>query len=180
MVTTVCVQHISAATNLHIQDYIDEMLQVHREDPDLDRFSDEDLRFLLSKQAFGIRPRVDVLKEDENGVWLFRIVSPRLASAMGGCMGNDTNFHKHTGPNATTQSNALIGICTDAVMRSLGGELLKVDDLNFRTALPIETPVLVTITLKERGRLTTGTIKIVIEETGKAIMKQADLEMTPI
>jgi hypothetical protein len=98
---------------------------------------------------------------------------------LGIILGNDTNASRHIGPNGTTQSNAIIGICTDAVMRGLGGELLEVNPLTFRNSIPLDEPVLVRIVLGRRKQLTTATIVVERECDGKVVLKQADLKMTP-
>lgn len=78
------------------------------------------------------------------------------------------------------QSNAIIGICTDAVMRSLKGRLIKVDPLNFRDALPVGTPMLVTIEIDEREHrlMKFGTIEVTREDGKTKIMKKAHLTMS--
>lgn len=129
--------------------------------------------------AYISNPICEILESKEKDVYLFRITSPPAGSCLGIILGNDTNASRHIGPNGTTQSNAIIGICTDAVMRGLGGELLEVNPLTFRNSIPLDEPVLVRIVLGRRKQLTTATIVVERECDGKVVLKQADLKMTP-
>ena len=171
-------EEIAEATEAHIEAYVRRMVEVAEKIPELAKYSTELLRDIYRPTAYHTKPVVKVLSVDESiGEFIFKIVSPEMATLWGGCIGNDTNVDRHTGPQAITQSNALIGICTDAVMRALGGSLLIVDPLNFRKALPLEHPVIVTIVILARGKLTKGTIEVVTE-TGEIIMRKAKLTMS--
>ncbi len=107
----------------------------------------------------------------------FRITSPAEASLLGTIIGGDTNAELHMGPNGTTQSNALIGICTYAVMRSLGGILKIIDPMNFASALPLSEPVLITITIVPGRAKVLGDIIMTHEQSGRIIMNKANLTM---
>lgn len=161
----------------HIERYLEKMVRLVVDHPTLQGHPIETIEATCRVLAFGMRPIVEVLEETDCR-FVFRIISPPLASYIGGCLGNDTNCHLHTGEHATTQSNALIGICTDAVMRSLGGRLITVDPLSFRNPLPHGEPVLVIIEVINRDRLTKGTIEVKSATTGKIIMKKANLTMS--
>jgi hypothetical protein len=161
---------------IHIEHYLEEIRESIRSHPLLKGHPPETIDATCRVLAYGMRPIVDVLKESEEQ-FIFKVISPALATYLGGCLGNDTNSDRHTGEAAVTQSNAIIGICTDAVMRSLKGSLLVVAPLNFREALPIGSPVFVTITVTKRGKLTKGTI-VVATESGKTIMREAELVMS--
>jgi hypothetical protein len=128
--------------------------------------------------AYASCPRCEVLDSEEENIYLFRITSPATGSCLGVILGNDTNASRHIGQNGTTQSNAIIGICTDAVMRGLGGELLEVNPLSFRKPIPLEKPVVVKITLTRRSKLTIGTIAVTREYDGEIVLKKAILKMT--
>lgn len=171
-------KEIAEASEGHIEEYVRRMLEVAEKIPELAHKSKDLLRDIYRPTAYHTKPVVEVLSVDESiGEFRFQIISPPMATLWGGCIGNDTNIDRHTGPQAITQSNALIGICTDAVMRALGGSLLIVDPLNFRKALPLEHPVIVTIVILARGKLTKGTIEVVTE-TGEIIMRKAKLTMS--
>lgn len=129
--------------------------------------------------AYASNPRCEVLESGEKNVYLFRITSPPEGSCLGIVIGNDTNAASHIGQHGTTQSNAIIGICTNAVMRALGGKLLEVNPFTFRNAIPLDEPVLVKIVLRNRRRLTTGTIVVTQESNGRVVLKEAELKMTP-
>ncbi len=107
----------------------------------------------------------------------FRITSPDEASLLGIIIGGDTNAELHMGPGGTTQSNALIGICTYAVMRSLGGILKIIDPMNFASALQLGEPVLITITIGPGRAKVLGDIIMIHEQSGQIIMDKAKLTM---
>ncbi len=162
----------------HIEAYLIEIADLLLSDPSLAGHPTETVVATARVLAYRVRPIAHVLEESTDR-FVFRITSPRLATLVGGCMGNDTNSDRHTGAAAITQSNALIAICTDAVMQSLKGSLITVDPLNFRNALPVEESVIVTIENINRKKLTIGTIVVVNEVTQKVILKKADLQMSP-
>ncbi len=161
----------------HIEAYLEEMVGVVIRHPSMSQMPIAAVEAVCRVLAYGMRPVVEVLEESESR-FLFRVVSPSLASYIGGCLGNDTNSAIHTGENAITQSNALFGICTDTVMRSYKeGTFILANPLSFRTALPFGKPVRVTIEIGPRRRKTGGTIEAVLEENGKWVMPKAEIEM---
>jgi hypothetical protein len=148
--------------------------------PSLEKVCDEDVTYTnFLAMAYASFPRCEILESASDNEFQFKITSPPSASCLGSIIGDDTNADKHIGPNGTTQSNALIGICTTAVMRALGGELLLVDPLSFRSALPLGESALVTIKLHERRQLTLGSIVVVRTSDEKVILRQAKIKMTP-
>lgn len=169
---------LKAGLEPHIEMYLDEMVRVVARHPSMTQMPQAAIENICRVLAYDMRPRVEVMEETELR-FVFRVVSPPLASFIGGCLGNDTNAHVHTGQNAVAQSNALIGICTDAVMRTLKGKLIKVDPLNFRDSLPVGTPMLVTIEMDERERrgMRFGTIEVTHEYGETPVMKKAGLTM---
>ncbi len=129
--------------------------------------------------AYASHPICEVLESEEKDVYLFQIISPAAGSCLGIILGNDTNYRRHIGLNGTTQSNAIIGICTDAVMRALGGELLEVNPLTFRKSILLGEPVLVKIALVKRKKLTFATIIVMRKRDNEIVLKLANLKMTP-
>jgi hypothetical protein len=161
----------------HIETYLEKMVGVVARHPDMTQMPLAAIEGVCRVLAYGMRPEVEVLEESELHS-VFRIISPPLASYVGGCLGNDTNSDLHTGEAAITQSNALIGICTDSVMRRMGGTLTVVNPLNFEKALPFEEAVLVTIIITKPGRAKIlGEIEVINERTGIVIMRKAGLIM---
>jgi hypothetical protein len=170
---------VKPGTEPHIETYAMEMASIIGKDPEMRHIPIAMTELMCRKLAYGARPQVTIIEESRSR-FIFKVVSPPLASLVGGCLGNDTNSHLHAGEFAVMQSNAIIGICTDAVMRTLKGRLLKVDPLNFRDSLPVGTPVIVTIEMDERDRLGKrfGTIEVTREDGGTAVMKKAILTMS--
>ncbi len=164
----------------HLEEVASELTRLVREQtPALEGYCSEELthaNFLA--MAYASSPVCVVLDSGDEKVHRFRITSPPAGSCLGVIIGNDTNAARHIGVGGTTQSNAIIGICTDAVMRALGGELLEVNPLTFRNSIPLGEPVLVEIVLGEPKRLTEGTIVMKRERDGKVILRQAGLKMT--
>lgn len=153
---------------------------VRARSPGLQGYCTEEVTYAnFLTMAYASNPKCEVLTSEETNTYLFRITSPPEGSCLGIILGNDTNASRHTGPDGTTQSNAIIGICTDAVMRALGGELLEVDPLTFRNPIPLGESALVKIVLLERTRLTLATIIVIRESDNKVVLKQAQLKMTP-
>lgn len=171
-------KEIEMASEVHIEEYVLRMLEVAGKIPELASKPLDLLRDIYRATAYHTKPVVEVLLADESsGKFRFKIISPPMATLWGGCIGNDTNVDRHAGQNAVTQSNAIIGICTDAVMRAMGGSLLIVDPLSFRKALPLGKPVIVTMTVGKPKRLTEGTIEVATEDN-LTIMRKAKLTMS--
>lgn len=164
----------------HLEEVASELTRLVREQtPALEGYCSEELSHAhYLAMAYISSPVCEVLDSEEENLHLFRITSPAAASCLGVIIGNDTNATRHIGPGGTTQSNAIIGVCTDAVMHAMGGELLEVNPLTFRNSIPLGEPVLVEIRLGEPKRLTEGTIVVKRERDGKVILKQAGLVMT--
>jgi hypothetical protein len=173
--------HINRLTETHLEEAAYELTRLVRaSSPALQAGCTEEITYAnFLAMAYASNPICDVLESGDQNIFLFRITSPPGGSCLGTILGNDTNASRHIGTNGTTQSNAIIGICTDAVMRALGGELLEVDPLTFRTPIPLGEPALVTIVLKARKQLTLATILVTRECDGKVVLKQANLKMTP-
>lgn len=164
----------------HLEEVASELTRIIREQcPVLQRHSIEEVSHAHCLAiAYVGSPVCEVLESEAENLHRFRITSPPAASCLGVIIGNDTNAARHIGVGGTTQSNAIIGICTDAVMHAMGGELLEVNPLTFRNSIPLGEPVLVEIVLGEPKRLTAGTIVVKRERDGKIILRQANLKMT--
>lgn len=164
----------------HLEEVASELTRIIREQCSaLRRHSTEEVTHAhCLAMAYAASPVCEVLDSKEENLHRFRITSPPAASCLGVIIGNDTNAARHIGVGGTTQSNAIIGICTDAVMHALGGELLEVNPLTFRNSIPLGEPVVVEIVLGERKRLTEGTIVVRRQDDGKVILRQAGLKMT--
>ena len=163
----------------HIERSVMEAASMIGRRPSMQHYPQAFIENVIRELAYMARPDVELIKQEKN-LFIFKIISPPIASNVGCWLGNDTNSHLHTGDDATTQSNALIGICTDAVMRTLGeegGELTLVKPLNFRNPLPRGIPVIVTIEITRHGKSPAGTIEVVTEEGGITIMRKAVILM---
>lgn len=165
----------------HIEMYITEIANAVGRDPEMRHYPLAFTEAVVRSIAYAVRPQVEVVSEvisETKSCFIFRVISPPVASFVGGCLGNDTNAHLHTGEAAITQSNALFAICTDAVMRSYKeGSFTLAEPLEFRTALPFGKPVLVTIEIGPRKRLTRGSIEVKLEENSKLIFPKAKIHM---
>lgn len=166
----------------HIEAYANRLTELMRKQVStLRRFTEDVTLAHYIALGYSSMPKCEVLDTDTDSIFLFRISSPEQASCLGGIIGNDTNYHLHIGENSITQSNSIIGICTDAVMRTLGMTLTTVNPLRFGAAIPMGQSVLVTIEvndpqgLKSKKR-SSGTITLELEP-GKKVMKTAELLM---
>lgn len=164
---------------VHIETPVMEAASMIGRRPNMQHYPQAFIENVIRELAYMARPDVELIKQ-EKSLFIFKVISPPIASNVGCWLGNDTNSHLHTGDDATTQSNALIGICTAVVMRTLGeegGELTLVKPLNFRNPLPRGMPVLVTIEITRHGKSPAGTIEVVTEEGRKTIMRKAIILM---
>jgi hypothetical protein len=171
------VMPVKPGTQAHIETYAMNIARELDNDPELRHYPPQFIEAVCRSLAYRVRPIVDEIEKTENR-FVFRVISPPIASFVGGCMGNDTNVHLHTGEAAITQSNALFAICTDTVMRSYGeGQFTLAEPLEFRTALPFGVSVIVTIEIGPRKRITKGTIEVKIEENGKLVFPEGKIRM---
>lgn len=175
-------EELNVVTLDHIEAYANRLTELMRKQVStLRRFTEDVTLAHYIALGYASMPKCEVLDTDTDSTFLFRISSPEQASCLGGIIGNDTNFHLHIGENSITQSNGIIGICTDAVMRTLGMTLTTVNPLRFGTAIPMEKSVLVTIEvddphgIKSKTR-SSGTITLELEP-GQKVMKTAQLLM---
>lgn len=159
--------------------YIAALAAKYAEDPELKHYSPKTRQDFARRTILGCWPNVERQLCNVQGVWRYEVTGGYLAPELSGALGADWNLH--VGPEATLATGGLIGISGAAIADDIGGTLLDVIPVSYRTWLKPGEVVEIEITYLKRDKLyqyfeMTGLIRG--RKGNNRLFKKAEIKMS--